>query len=185
MDAFAWIKDIIEFFGQFIPRKEVLNTTRGWVKWVNGKDIQTGTAGTVWWFPWTTQFAHYPVVRQTTPLPPQFITTKDQRTVSVTGLLVYEVTDLPALLAHTYDPEDTAKDIAMSSLYDVCIKLTWEEIQTLGRKLDTRLKNEAREDLKEFGISVLKFTLTNAALCSVNRVIRSTFQEGETGTSTS
>jgi regulator of protease activity HflC (stomatin/prohibitin superfamily) len=177
--AFAWLRDIADWLGRFVPRWEVVPTTHGWVKWVRGSKVITGGAGVVWWWPVTTRLMDYPVVRQTTPLPSQVITTMDEKTIAVGGLLVYEIVDLEKILAHTYDPEDTIKDIAASSLHDVLAKMTWEQLRTAGRQLDTKLKNEAKKDLEDYGVRVIKFTLLTLAPCTVTRVIRSTFQEGE------
>jgi regulator of protease activity HflC (stomatin/prohibitin superfamily) len=179
-NAFAWVRYIMEWLGQFIPRWEIVSTTHGWVKFVRGTNVSTGGAGIVWYWPATTNILTYPVVRQTTPLPSQVITTRDRQTVTLCGMVVYEVFDLEKLLAHTYDPDDTIKDIAASALTDVCCKLTWEEIQSgQGRTLDTKLKNAARNELEDYGVRVLKFTLTTLAATKVYRLIQSSFQEGE------
>ena len=179
-NAFAWLKNVIEWLGQFIPQWEIVDTTRGWIKWVRGYKVKTGGAGIVWHWPVVTRFMTYAIARQTTPLPSQVITTTDEKVVVVSGMLVYEITDLVPLIAHTYDAEDTIRDIATSSLHDVCSHQTWEELRTgQGRTLDTKLRNEAQKDLKAYGVRVIKFTLTTLAPCNVTRVIRSDFQEGE------
>lgn len=178
-NAFAWIGQIISWFGQFFPRWAIVRTTHGWVKWVRGSEVKSGGAGVVWYWPATTDFVEFPIARQTVPLPSQVITTKDKQTITVGGMLVYEVTDVAKLLA-CYDTDDTIRDIAASSLLDVCCKLTWEELQSgQGRTLDTRLRNAAKRELEDYGVNVIKFTLTTLAPTRVYRVVQSTFQEGE------
>ncbi len=182
--AFAWIGKIMSAVGQWIPQRTVVPTTHGWIKWVGGfwseMRVESGKAGVVWSWPLTTEMVVYPVVRQTTPLPSQIITTKDERTIAVSGMLVYEVGDIEKLLAHTYDADDTVKDIAQSALLDVLGKLEWPFIRDQqGRKLDTALRNVAKRDLEDYGIHVLKFSLTTVAPCRVHRLISSQFAEGE------
>lgn len=179
-NAFAWLRDCAEWLARFIPKWRVVATTHGWVKFGPKGKVLCGGPGIVWWWEVTTELHTYPVVRQTVPLPTQVVTTTDEQTVAVSGLLVYEITDLEKILAHTYDPEDTVKDIASSSLHDVLSRQSWPEIRTgQGRTLDTRLKNYARKDLDDYGVNVIKFTLTTCAKCTVARDIRSVFQEGE------
>jgi regulator of protease activity HflC (stomatin/prohibitin superfamily) len=177
-NAFAWLRDIADWLGRFVPRWEVVPTTHGWVKFVRGSRIVTGGSGIVWWWPVTTRMLDYPIVRQTITLPTQVVVTTDNIEIAVSAMLVFEIADLERILAHTYDPEETVRDIAATSLHDVCTEMTWEEIRTGGRKLRTRLTNEAKKDLAEYGVKPLKFALMTCAKCSVARVIRSDFREG-------
>jgi hypothetical protein len=90
--AFAWIGYLAEWFGQFFPRRHVVMTTHGWIKFVAGfgRDMRvvSGGPGAVWHWPLTTEFTDYPVVRQTTPLPSQILTTSDDRTIAVSEMPV-------------------------------------------------------------------------------------------------
>lgn len=178
--AFAWVQSLVEWFGRLIPRWHIVDTTHGWVKWVGGNRIKSGGAQIVWYWPCRTKFEEYPTARQTTPLPSQVVTTTDEKVVVVSGLLVYDIFDLEKVLAHTFDPEDTIKDIATSSLHDVCVKMSWEELRKgQGKTLDTKLRNEAKKALEDYGVRVIKFTLTTCAPTTVLREIRSNFMEGE------
>ena len=178
--AFAWIGQLVEWFGQFFPRWTVVRTTHGWVKWVRGTKVKTGGAGIVWYWPVISDFIVYPVERQTTPLPSQTITTTDNKTIAVSGMLVFKVTNIEKLIAYSYDCDDTLRDIAQSALTDVLGRMTWEQIKAgQGKTLDTRLKNVAKRDLEEYGVEVVKFSLTSLALCRVYRQIMSRFEEGE------
>jgi regulator of protease activity HflC (stomatin/prohibitin superfamily) len=179
-NAFMWLRDIADWLGMFVPRRVIVDSTHGWVKFVKGGKIITGGPQIVMFWPVTTNLHTYPTARQAVSLPSQVITTKDGQTVAIGGLLVYDIADLEKILAHTYDPEETIKDIAASSLHDVCCRETWDDLRGgQGRQLDTKLKNEAKKDLDDYGVRVIKFTLTTMALATVTRVIRSTFPEGQ------
>jgi hypothetical protein len=158
--AFAWIGYIVEWLGQFFPRWKVIPTTHGWIKWVRGFKVKVGGPGIVWWWPATTEIEGYPV--------------------AVSGMLVYEVSDIEKLLGHTFDPDDTVKDIAQSALTDVLGHMSWPDIKKgQGKTLDTKLKNAAKKELEDYGVNVLKCSLTTLALCRVHRLITSQFTEGE------
>jgi hypothetical protein len=65
-------------------------------------------------------------------------------------------------------------------LLDVLSHMAWADVKRgQGKTLDTKLKNAAKKDLEDYGIEVLKFSLTTLALCKVHRLITSQFTEGE------
>lgn len=176
--AFTWVQDFADWFARFIPKWRTVPSTHGWVKFMDGKVLSGVGPKIVWWWEVTTELHLYPVVRQTISLPTQVITSADGIEFAVSSMLVYEISDLERIYAHTYDPEETVRDIVASSLHDVLADMRWEEVQTGGRKLRTKLKAEAARDLAEYGVKPLKFALMNCARCSVARVIRSDFVEG-------
>jgi regulator of protease activity HflC (stomatin/prohibitin superfamily) len=178
--AFAWIGRIIEWFGQFIPRIEIVDTTHGALKFVRGaKIVKLGPGMHVYW-PLTTKFEAYPVARQASDLRTQTLVTKDDKVLAVGGLIVYEIYDLEPLLAHTWHPENTIRDICISAIHDVCCQLTWDELKDKQRSgaLDRELNKEARKSLDKYGVKVLKTTLTDLAPCRVIKINQSTATDG-------
>lgn len=173
MGAFDWISNIVAWFGQWIPRWQIVRTTHGMVKFIWGKKVQTlGPGWHVYW-PFSTDIVIYPTARQAVNLANQTISTKDGKTAMVGGMLVYEVHDLEALIAHTFDPDDTVKDIAAAALHDACCTKTWDELQEGQRsgRLDTELRNEMKKGLAKYGVTVLRTTLTELALCRVLKLV--------------
>lgn len=179
--AFAWIGAIAEWFGQFVPRILILNTTMGAVKFVRGARAVPLASGMHIWWPLTTEVITYPVARQTDNLRTQTIVTSDSHTIVVGGMVVYEVSDIEKLVAHTYHPQDTIKDVSMTAIHDVCCLMTWEELKTAQRdgRLDRRLRSETHSALKPYGIQVLKVQLTDLAPARVLKLIQSQSQDGE------
>lgn len=181
--ALAWVGQIAEWIGKFIPRWEILNTTMGGVKFVKGSRVVALGPGIHWYWPVTTDFQVYPTARQADSLQSQSIVTADEpeRTIVVAGMIVYEVADIKKLIAFTYDPQNTIRDIALSAIHDVCAKMKWEDIKQGQRAgtLDTKLKNEARKALEPYGVNVLKTMLTDLAPARVLRLIQTTGKDGE------
>lgn len=191
--AFAWIGRIAEWVGQFFPAWRIVDTRCGALKWQTirlrdlargrwdptAKIVKCGPGFHVYW-PLFSTFEGYPVKRQTVPLPTQIITTTDSIEVAVTGMIVIDIDDLEKIQGETWDPDDTIKDIASSSLHDVCCHKSYDELRKgQGRTLDTALRNAARKDLEDYGVRVIKFTLTTLARTRVYRLVQSTHQEGE------
>lgn len=177
--ALAWISEIARWFGQFVPRWTIVDTTHGAVKFVRGSNVVTLSPGWHLWWPLTTNLVVYPTARQATDLRGQVLATFDDHTILVGGLIVYEIADIEAIVARTYDPEDTIKDIALSAVHDVCCQRTWEELKQEQRtgKLDRELRREAKKGLESYGVRVLKMTLTDLAPCRVFKLATNTSKD--------
>ena len=163
--ALAWIGQIAEWVGKFIPRWEIVDTVHGAIKFVKGSRVVRLGPGIHWYWPVVTDFHVYPVARQGVDLRAQVFVTEDDQSVAVGGLIVYEIEDIERILAHTYDPEETIHDITLSAIHDVCCQMSWPELKSEQRRgtLDTKLRNEAKKGLTDYGVKVLKVTLTDMA----------------------
>lgn len=178
--AFAWVGQIVDWFGQFLPRWTIVKTTHAAVKFVRGhKVVALGPGWHLYW-PLTTEFESYPVVRQAADLRTQTLMTTDGKTLVVGGLVVYEIRDIAAILAHTWDPEQTIKDIALSAVHDVLVCMSWVDIRTAQESgtLNLRLRKRVRAELERYGVRVLKTTLTDLAQARVYKLMNSTSQDG-------
>lgn len=175
--ALAWVGQIAEWLGRFFPRWVIIDTAHAGVKWVKGWKVVPLGPGIHWYWPAMTKFEVHPVVRQAIDLRPQTIETKDERTILAGGLVAYEIDDIEKVLAHTYEPDNTIRDICLPAIHSVLSSMTWEEIRKNPR-LDLRLKNEVQRNLAPYGVRVIQATLTDLAPCPVIRLINSTNQDG-------
>lgn len=173
--AFAWLSQIIEWFGQFIPKRELVDPTHRALKFVRGKPGVTLQPGMHFYWPITTTFFSHPIVRQAIDLRSQTFMTTDEVTAIAGGLVVYEVSDVELLVGHTYDPDITIREIAIGEIHGVLCSMTWSEIRTTlaAGKLDTRLRVEVRKALEKYGVRVLNVTLTDLAKCRVIKLFNS------------
>jgi regulator of protease activity HflC (stomatin/prohibitin superfamily) len=175
-EAFAWLGQIIEWFGKFVPRLVIINATLGGVKFIRGAKIRALGPGLHVYWPLITELHTYPTVRQADDLRSQTIVTSDGKTIVAGGMIVYEVRDIEKLLANTFHPESTIHDITLTAIHDVLARLTWPEIQEAQRSkdLDRKLRHAARKVLDAYGVKVLKAMLTDLAPCRVIKLIQST-----------
>ena len=176
--AFAWIGQVIEWFGQFFPRRKLLDTTEAAIKYVRGVPEVCGT-GVHWYWPYTSTWSEFPTARQTDRLETQTMETTDGIAFIVSGALTYGVSDIMLLVPRTYSAVTTIKEIAATALHDVCCELTWKDLSALQQsgRLKTQLKNEARRLLKDYGVDVLDFRLHSLARTRVYRVLQATSSE--------
>src|SRR5688500_18896585 len=125
--AFAWLSAIAEWLGMWIPRIQIINATHAGVKFVRGWKVVKLEPGFHIYWPLTTNVDTFPVVRQSIDLRTQTIVTKDGRTIVVGGLIVFEVDDVEKLLAQTFQPDSTIREIALAAIHAACCPLTWDD----------------------------------------------------------
>lgn len=178
--ALGWIGQIVSWLGQFFPRWVIIRTTHGGVKFIRGKKVIALEPGIHWFWPATTELMTYPTARQAADLRTQTLMTTDGNTLVVGGLIVYEIKDIVAILANTYDADQTVKDIAMSAIHDVLVKMSWVDIRTESEfgTLNLKLRKRVRRELDKFGVKVLKCSITDLAQTRVYKVIQSTSMDG-------
>lgn len=182
--ALAWISQIASWIGQFVPRWHVLEPTQAAVKMIGRRlrywradlpDLVTQRRGVVVWWPALTAIVIYPVARQGNDLRAQTIVTRDERTFTVAGMIVYEIEDVEKIVAQTFDPDDTIRDIALTAIHDACIQHTADTLMGGARdgSLDKEMRAEAQKALRPYGVKVIKLTLTDLAPCRVYRLVMS------------
>lgn len=177
--AFGWVGQLVEWFGQFFPRWIILDTTEGAVKFRKGHDPVSLGSGIHWYWPATTKLTEYPTAFQADRLQAQTIVTTDDRTIIVAGMISYEVVDILPLVAHTHSAITTIKNLALTAVHDVCCKMSWEELKAEQRKgtLDTKLRNAAKKMLEPVGVKVEDLVLVDLAPARVLKLLQSTSQE--------
>jgi hypothetical protein len=109
--------------------------------------------------------------------------TADEADVAIVagGMIVYEVADIMKLLPRVFRPTQAIKDIALTCIHSVCCEMTWADLKAAQKsgKLDRRLRKEAADALKDFGVEVLKVQLTDLARTRVYKVLQSTQKDEE------
>lgn len=178
--ALAWIGQIAEWVGQFVPRIRNVHIGRKGIKHRRGTITILDPGLHVFW-PLTTDWDDWPVVRQGEVLREQTLVTTDDRAVVVGGMLIHEIVDLSVLVSTCYSPVSTVRDIAMTAVHDVCCQMSWEELKGEQRRgtLDTKLKNEAQKALTSYGVRVVKLMLTDLSPCKVLRLVQTGAVKGD------
>ena len=191
--ALGWIGQIFSWFGQFFPRFITLDLTVGAIKtegfflpqWLRARlglfaeanwRVTACGPGLHWWWPATTLWEMYPTAFQTDNLPSQTVETSDGQSVTVGGMISYRVTDISALLTQCHSPVLAIRTITMPVIHVVVCKLTWAELKEAQRKgtINTKLRNETKKRLAEFGIDVDSVELTDMVKVKALRLIQST-----------
>lgn len=177
--ALAWVGQVAEWFGRFIPRREILDTTEGAIKYRGGSTPIFCGPGVHWWWPWRSTWTAFPMARQSDRLETQTLESSDGKSFIVSGTLTYAVEDLSKLVPTTYSAVTTILEIASTAIADVTCDMEWAELLRMQRRgtLKTMLKNSAQRELDEYGIRVIRFKLNSLARCRVIKVSQSTATE--------
>lgn len=145
-----------------MPRLGHVPKGRRAVKFVRGRTVEVGPGLHLYW-PITTAFTTYPVVRQVLDVPAQTLTTKDGRTVVAGGLVVFSIDDLTVFLVENYEAEDSVSELAQAGIRKAIVSKTFEEVQGGRADLDNKLTTEAQKVLKTLGVTVEFMRLTDFA----------------------
>lgn len=169
--AFAWIGQIMEWFGNFVPRLKLIRRTHGGVKFVGSKVVELKSGWHFYW-PLTTEVEVLPVVRQTHNLVTQTLTTKDDKSVIVGAVVIYEINDVIAAKGESWDIDDTVSDITQLAVLKVVNTWAYDDLKNqLYDKVENELSIETRRQLKPFGIKVIRCGISDFAPCRVIRLV--------------
>jgi regulator of protease activity HflC (stomatin/prohibitin superfamily) len=179
--ALAWIGQIAEWIGKFVPRWIILDTTEGGVKFVRGRKVVLMEPGIHWYWPATTSYNTYPTANQTDELRSQTIVTADGKTIDLSALIRYQVDDVAKLLSENYQAKTAIADVSLAAIHDVCCRMTWGALQLEQRKgtLKTKLRKAVAKEVRALGVQVHAVTLTDMSVCRVLKLKQSTRTDGE------
>jgi hypothetical protein len=176
--AFAWLNGIFQFFGRFFPDWMTFEPTQAGCKFVGqwrkpATVVYLPPGSFVIWWPARTVMRFYQIGRQTTDLRDQTLTTADDKTFSVGGVIVFEITDVIPLLTEVYQPDQTIQDICLGIMVEVLSGHTWNELKEsyASGALTKQLTKEAREGLRRYGVKVIRLNISDLALCRTLRII--------------
>ena len=172
--ALAWIGQLAQWFGQFFPRWTIVIPQRRGIKYVRGRKVVVCEPGIHWFWPVTTLWQDWPVMRQGVSLPSQTMVTVDDKTIEASGMLIYSVSDIETFMLRSYSPDHLVQEIALTAIHDVCCSMTWDELKGEQRKgtLDTKLKNAAKAQLKDYGVEVVKCMLTTLGPSRILKLVQ-------------
>jgi len=172
--AFAWLGEIFEAILKFVPRILIVRATHAGVKWRHGSEVRSMAPGLHVYWPLVTEIEVIVVARQTLSLPPQVLTTKDNKKVIVGNVVVYKIRDVVQAIGKiNWDVDTTINDITLAAVVSVIARHTLEELLEMVAedKLNDRLTEATRKELRQFGVFVSRCKLTDFADCKVYKIV--------------
>jgi len=170
---FEWLREILASLHEhLIPFVVIYEYENGGVFRL-GQYHRTLGPGFHWRWPLVEAVFTEHMVVTTLALEPQTITTKDDRTVVVGGIVRYRICDVKDFLCEVSNQHDALRDTAMGAVLKQVRQL---ELRTLlDDPPENKIASDIRRLVKPFGISIDSFTFTDAAPIRTIRLITHTY----------
>lgn len=170
--AFAWIGQVMEWFGRWIPKILIVRATHAGVKFIRGWKVKELKPGMHIYWPITTEIAILPTARQTHSLFSQVMITKDGKQVVVGGVVIYTIVNVISAVSENWDVSDTINDITQTAIVSVLTAWNLEDvISKITGDLEKELTTATRERLKQYGVKVHKCAITDFSTCRVIKLM--------------
>jgi len=102
------------------------------------------------------------VVRQTTYLDPQSLTTKDGKSVTVAGIIIWTITDIRKFLLDIEDGEDDMSNMVYGIISDCVEDTKWEEIKKTI--FNCRVFGKAQKECNDYcGVNIIAIKWSDKA----------------------
>ncbi len=158
MQAFDFINDVFQWCGDWVPQWDLLQTNEAGIKYKPHGVVEVLPPGDIyWWWPVTTNVDTIKTKRQTLTFG-QRLTTKDDLTVQVNTVIVFNIVDVVQALVETKDFEDTIGEVAQKLTIHPIMSRSFGEIrEDMGESNEMRneISRGARTLLRDYGIEVL------------------------------
>lgn len=152
---FSWVANLINFFGQFIPRLRICKRNFRGIKYVRGNTLVLIKPGLFIYWPLTTEYELVPIATQILNLSMQTLLTADNKTIVCDGCLCFEIKDVVKFLVDNYDSGECLNQITLAAIRNVIINHTFEELKTVRNVIDEDLTKEARKLIEDqFGVRI-------------------------------
>jgi regulator of protease activity HflC (stomatin/prohibitin superfamily) len=177
MDVFSIIGEVLRSLLKVVPKLIIVRTTHEGIKFKYGSTVTKITSNNglglyrktgihVYW-PLITEVEIIPIRRQTADLHSQYLSTKDNTTIGLSGVLVYEIADVEKTLTACYNYEETIPEIALAAIKKVVITYDFKYLQENGDLVDKHLTKEMRGFLRPYGVRVVSVCLSDFSKCRV------------------
>ena len=168
--ALGWIGELVAWLVAWLPHVVLVSKTERAVKFIRGKTCEIGPGLHMYW-PITTEVEVHAVVRQVLGLGPQTLTTEDDVSIVVDGILVFSIADLHVFKTENFEAEDSLTDLAQAAIRKAIVSETFAKVQKARADVDNRLTREAQKLLRPFGVEVEYMRIVSFAKAFVLNVI--------------
>lgn len=147
----ALIREWIELFYIF----EVIHPYERGIRLRKGRFLAVLEPGWHWYWPLKyEQIISHPVVPDPQELREQSLTTADGQSVTIKGVVTYEVFDVQRLMLEVHDAPSALIDSSMGTIASHVMTATWDQIRTpeFIRKVEIEIRRRA----KKYGVDVLE-----------------------------
>lgn len=174
-NLFCWVPWLIKWVLSWTPTMGRLHWFKGGVK-VSGAKKKELKHGSYWFIPKLSDVYEVAIVRQVKDLPAQALTTSDDFSVRVGGVIAFKVRNVTRWLLENDEPDDGLLVGASQVLREWVKARKFADVQNYapGSHAEDELTKKAQLALgKDFGVTILLLSLTDFSVTSVTEVCHS------------
>lgn len=169
---FSWLSNLINFFGQFIPRLRICRKNFKGIKYVRGKHTVIINPGLFVYWPLTTEYELVPTATQILNLSVQSLLTRDNETIICDGCVCYKVADVEKFLVDNYDSAECINQLALASIREVLIQYPYASFNSARDEIEGSLTAQAKELIEEqLGVKIYYVKLVSLSPAKVINLV--------------
>lgn len=134
-----------------------------------GRYSRSRTPGFYWKYPFIEEVIIVTTVVTTLRLPPQTITTKDNKSVVVAAIVKYSIRDPKPYVCEIWDRTDVLADVALGAIVRETRALLWDELYT--NPPEQAVLREVRRQVNQYGFKIDAVTFTDLGRVNSLRLI--------------
>lgn len=171
---FDWLREIIKALGDHLIPFVVVPAYQNAGVLRLGKYARTLAPGFHWKWPFLEDIYTENIFRTTLALEPQTITTKDDKTVVVGGIVRFRVAEVQPFIIEIGNQHDLLRDTSMGA---VLKQVRQVELRTLlDDPPENKIASDIRRQVKPFGVEIESFTFTDIGQIKTIRLITHTHE---------
>lgn len=163
---FTWISDFFYAFGKLFPRIFIVKKTHRGLKFVYGSRIKEIGPGVHWYWPLVTRYKLLPINEQVVILSTQTLITADNVEVSLSAFAIIQIIDIKSAILNAYDIYQLMDDRIQGVILEEVRENNFEDL------INLKLTEKANEELKDYGIKVLRCRMANLSKSKTFRLIQ-------------
>ena len=159
---------LIQQFGNAVSPIFIIDMWEKGIVLRAGKFLRRVEPGMYFKIPFFDSVWKHMVITQSLEMPPQSITTLDDKNIVVKGIIRFKIKNIELFLTTITEPKDVLTDTTAGMIREIVEKMKWKE----GKNVDKVLTEEVSKFMQNWGIDVEKVTLTDFQIANSIRLIQ-------------
>lgn len=159
---FEKLIDVVLQFAQELAPWAVINAFSAGIILRWGKFYKVLKPGFYWKIPFADRVYEDVIMTTTLELPPQTLTTRDEKQVVAKAIVKYDIADIKLFMLSVYDAKDAISDITQGIIKKTISTLEWQQCN--DNELDNTITKKVRVELRKWGINTQQVTFTNIGI---------------------
>lgn len=169
---FEWISAIVEHLREYLLPFVVIHVYQNAGVLRFGKYHRTLPPGFHWKWPLVEDVMTENVFHTTLALEPQTITTRDDKTVVVSGIVRYKINDVKPFICEIGNQHDLLRDTSMGAVLKQVRQIELRAL--LDVPPENKIASDIRRQVKDYGMEIDFFTFTDIGQIRTIRLITHT-----------